>query len=423
VGTNYYLYIGSTATGTFAGTGSALDFGLLTAAGRYRVVAVNTTTTCSITMAGTADVIADPTVTPAVGITVAGGDTVCAGTSTVFTANPTNGGTPPVYAWKVNGTNVGIGSSYTFIPANGDVVSVTMTSSAHCPSPAIVSHSVTMTVVNHELPVASLTANPGDTVCDGMAVTLTTTPSFGGTAPQYFWVVNHTQVAGGPTFSFIPANGDIVYSRLVSNYFCRSQDTANSNAMKITVIKPDIPVVNITASPGTVIGAASRTVTFTANVTDAGDAPTYQWFINSLPMPAATNRIFTHSGFSTLQDSVSCEVTSSGICPIVSHAWVYIVINNVGVKTLPGNGTGVTVLPNPSKGEFTIKGSFGAVSGETVSVEITNMLGQVVYSSKVQTINSMLDEHVQLQGVANGMYLLNLRTETEHKVFHIVVEQ
>ena len=377
VGTNYYLYLGSTATGTFAGTGSPLDFGLQITAGTYRVVAVNTTTTCNLTMAGTAVIVVDPSVIPSVGITVAGGDTVCAGTNTLFTANPTNGGTPPAYAWKVNGTNVGIGTTYSFIPANGDVVSVQMTSSAHCPVPAVTSHSVTMTVVNHEVPVAVMSANPGDSVCAGMAVALTVTPSFGGSAPQFLWIVNRTLAGTGATFSFIPNNGDVVYCRMVSNYFCRTIDTANSNSLKMKVISPSIPSVTITTSPGSTIGAASRTVTFTANTTDAGDAPTYQWFINSIPMPAATGRIFTHSGFSTLHDSVSCEVTSSGICPVMSHNWVYIIINNVGVKTVSGNGSGITILPNPSKGEFTIKGSMGMANNEEVSLEITDMLDRL----------------------------------------------
>ncbi len=55
---------------------------------------------------------------------------VSAGTSVVFYANPVNGGTNPVYQWKVNGTNVGTGaSSYTYTPSNGDQVTCTLTSS------------------------------------------------------------------------------------------------------------------------------------------------------------------------------------------------------------------------------------------------------------------------------------------------------
>ena len=73
---------------------------------------------------------------------------VCAGTTVTFTATPTNGGAAPVYQWKVNGVNAGANSdTYAYIPVNGDVVTVDLTSNAVCAtgSPAI-SAPVTMTV-------------------------------------------------------------------------------------------------------------------------------------------------------------------------------------------------------------------------------------------------------------------------------------
>jgi hypothetical protein len=52
------------------------------------------------------------------------------------------------------------------------------------------------------------------------------------------------------------------------------------------------------------------------------------------------------------------------------------------------------------------------------------MLGQVVYSTKVNVQNGAINEKVQLNGnIAAGMYMLNLRSETEQAVFHIMVQQ
>jgi hypothetical protein len=97
-------------------------------------------------------------------------------------------------------------------------------------------------------------------------------------------------------------------------------------------------------------------------------------------------------------------------------------VNPLGVQTTGISGN-ITVLPNPSNGTFTIKGSMGTGNTEVVSLEITNMLGQVVHTARLTANGGLLNEQVQLKGVANGMYLLNLHSESGSKVFHIVVEQ
>jgi len=59
---------------------------------------------------------------------------VCAGNVT-YTATPFNGGAAPAYQWKVNGANVGTGSTtYTYVPLNNDVITCVLTSSLQCVS-------------------------------------------------------------------------------------------------------------------------------------------------------------------------------------------------------------------------------------------------------------------------------------------------
>src|SRR4030095_16371654 len=101
-----------------------------------------TATSNTITMAVTA------TVVPSVSIAANPGNTICTGTNVVFTATPTNGGSPS-YQWKLNGNNVGINSNgySNNALANGDQVSVVMTSSLACANPTTAtSNTITMTV-------------------------------------------------------------------------------------------------------------------------------------------------------------------------------------------------------------------------------------------------------------------------------------
>ncbi len=59
----------------------------------------------------------------------------CPGTPVVFTAAPGNGGTSPVYQWKVNGVNTGSNSpSFTYNPSDLDSVRCMMTSNLVCVS-------------------------------------------------------------------------------------------------------------------------------------------------------------------------------------------------------------------------------------------------------------------------------------------------
>jgi hypothetical protein len=98
--------------------------------------------------------------------------------------------------------------------------------------------------------------------------------------------------------------------------------------------------------------------------------------------------------------------------------------SNVGVAPVPVMTGDIRLVPNPNKGIFMINGTFATTSDLEVTVEVTNVLGQVVYSSNVMTHNGIIDEKVQLNNsIANGMYVVSIRSANESKVFHMVVEQ
>jgi hypothetical protein len=314
---------------------------------------------------------------------------------------------------------VSLTNTYSYVPANGDIVTVTLTSNALCAMPATVSKSETITVSTPQTPSVKVTADPGDTVCQGKAVTLTATPTYGGTAPTYTWIRNTAATgATGPVFTYLPANGDIVYVNMASSFPCVTAKTVASNSEVMVVNTPLIPHVTIAGHANTGIG---WTDTLTAVVTNGGTSPTYQWVLNGIPVASATTATYI-SKFRN-GDSVAVEVTSSGLCAMSTQNWIYLNVSAEGVTPLTTT-SGISVLPNPNKGAFTIKGSLGVTNDEEVSLELTDLLGQVVYKNKVLTRGGNINEQVTLgKSLANGMYLLSIRSAAENMVFHVAIEQ
>ena len=426
-GVNYLLYLGATAVGTFAGTGAAMDFGLHTVGGTYMVTGTSTATGCTVNMAGSAIVGVIPSVTPVVNMNVTPNDTICAGATATFTTTVINGGTSPTYGWTVNGTPVALTTGYSFIPADGDVVMVTMTSNAVCPLPATVSRSIRMTVLPFANPAVTLEATPNDTICLGTEVHANAVTTYAGAAPTYAWIKNNVpQTVTTGVFSWVPNDGDVIYCVLSSNYPCSLSGMDTSAKLKIRAETPELVVVTITASAGTAIGPG-QTDTLTATATNTTN-PTWQWYVNGIPVAGATTNTFVSSSYSyPKEDSISCMVTSNGVCTISAHQWVYIKVTSVGVPAITG-GSDISILPNPNKGTFTIKGSLGntvpiAIGNEEVTLELTDMLGQVVYKDKLTAKGGKLNEQIKLSEIANGMYILSLRSEAGIKVFHLVIEQ
>ncbi len=420
IGVDYQLYHNTTPVGVaLPGTGTALDLGLQTLVGMYTVSATNATTGCQAGMTGSTTINVLPILIPHVNVTPSIAGTVCVGQTVSFSASPINGGATPTYQWKVNGISAGVGSTYSYIPLNGDVVTAMITSTAQCAHPDTGSTSVRMTVSEMQMPSATVSADPGSLVCSGAPVTYTAATMYEGTAPSMQWLKNGLPVGAGSTYSYYPSNGDIITFKLESNFNCRLADVVFGNPVTMTVENPVLPVVTITSSVNHENIGNGQPVTFTATAVQAGSRPSYQWVINSTVVPGATNSTFTTSNLVN-RDSVTCEVM--GVCGLVGFNSVKVEVNRTGISSVT-SGSDVRLVPNPNKGQFTVKGTLAA-SNEEVTLEVTNMLGQVIYTSKVMTQNGVINEQVKLNNsLANGMYMLNLRSGSDNTVFHFVIEQ
>jgi len=69
------------------------------------------------------------------------------------------------------------------------------------------------------------------------------------------------------------------------------------------------------------------------------------------------------------------------------------------------------IFPSPNNGTFRIKGALNVAAGEDISVEVTNMLGQVVFQGTIAAQQGVIDQQIILgSDLITGVYLLYLRS-------------
>ena len=132
-------------------------------------------------------------------------------------------------------------------------------------------------------------------------------------------------------------------------------------------------------------------------------------------------------------DNTIATVDENGVVNAIATGNVsitHIVANDIGdVST---NVTSVLVneapmeaamIPNPNKGAFTVKGTLGSTKDAVVTIEISNVIGQVVYSGSTVATGGIINDQVKLNSnVASGAYMLRVRSGSESKTLHFVIE-
>jgi Secretion system C-terminal sorting domain len=424
-GVRYQLYRDGTALGSsHTGFGSSIDFGAETLAGTYTVIATNPSTACGDSMTSSATIAFNPIPTL---YTLSGGGTMCVGGAGFrFVLSGSQAGVfyqPTLGGVGAGGPRLGTGDTLMFGPfieAGTYVMASTFTGSG-CTDTSTSS----TTVVVNPLPDA-FDVLGGGTYCfadSGVHVSLPHSDS--GDRYQLY-------VGGSPVGSPIMGTGDSISFGLettAGSYTVVAEDPVTACSVDMTgsvdiTIQPYLtPTVSLSASPGVIVVVGAQD-TFSAHFTGAGATPTFQWFVNGVAIAGATNSTFA-AGIYFDQDSVSCEVTSSGMCGGITTRQVLIIrLYADGVPQVVANNSDLKLLPNPNKGSFAIRGTTGNTTDEEVDLEVTDMLGQVVYHGKTTAKGGAIDEHIQLSSsLANGMYLLNVRSAGWNDVFHFVVEQ
>lgn len=344
-------------------------------------------------------------VTPTASVT--GNTTVCAATSTTYTAN-TNVSNA-TYVWRINGNPTGTtGSSFTYTPSNGDQINVQVfPPSTGCFTLAsVTSSTLTITVNTPVAPTISI-STPNTTVCAGASVTFSAiTNVTGGT---FQWKVNGVN-AGTNSNVFTTttlANGNVVTCDItIPVGGCFTASSATSNAVTMTVNANVTPTLTISGNTSP-CNSSFTTYTATTNVV----SPTYQWKRNnvnvggntpSLSLIPATNDVITCVVTTPAGSCYTSSTITSNALTITPMALTTPTISIAGTTTLcQGSSATYTATTNVVNGtyQWKVNGvnagtnsntfSFTPTNGNTVSCVITTPAGQGCYSPTTATSNTL----------------------------------
>ncbi|MCX2742378.1 gliding motility-associated C-terminal domain-containing protein [Mangrovivirga sp. M17] len=223
-------------------------------------------------------------------------------------------GINPTYEWFINGNPTGeFGETFTTSSVvTGDEVYVQMTSdpSASCVqgSPAT---SNTIQIQRVSELTMDVTINADRTqVCDGEEVNFTSQTQNAGANPSYQWLINGNVVDGAISATFTTttlSDGDEVSLIVTADpaLSCVTNSPFESSGIIINVGGQAPVAVDVNASETAI--CSGTVVSFTANASNAGQNPSYQWIINGVDVSGETSSTFSTSTL-TDGDVVSVRV-------------------------------------------------------------------------------------------------------------------
>jgi len=320
-----------------------------------------------------------PVPVPSVTISASPSSTICAGVNVTFTATPTNGGATPSYQWTKNAINVGTNSA-TYADntlANGDQISVVMTTSLTCvTSPTAASTPITMTV--NPNPVAPPVTFSPSSFCVGQ--TITTPPAI--TSPTgtstYNWysdaalttllIASATPTVAQLNFSTAAANTTSVYVTETTSSNCTGPATT------VTLTVNALPTASLT---GTTTICAGNSANLTVNFTGASP-----W-------------IFTYSDGATTSANINSNfsVFTLPVSPVVNTTYSIMSVSDANCAGTVIGSSAVVSVDSPPDATLAVSAAVSPLcTGGTTTVDIANSEVGVSYQLRngVTTVGSAM---------------------------------
>jgi hypothetical protein len=343
----------------------------------------------------------EPCLAAAVSIELVGAtNPICANEAITLTATPAYGGDSPQYEWYINGNPLNLNQDNALIvtPQNGDIITCTMISNEPgLEGVMVTSNEVMLEIATSLEPQVSVTSAQ-EVICEGEEAVFVANGTHLGNTPTYQWFVDGTAVGtdnDSLVYAFTSAQN--VNCTATSSLSCASPAEVASAAFAVTPQAIVTPEVSIAASNDTI--TSGQSITFTATAINAGNSPTFQWYINGIALSGATSSTYTTNTIGNGQ-TITCRIVGQVPCSAVQTVTsngITIVVEQPNAILEWSEESEVLIYPNPSLGEVTFK------SIHPGNYYIVNEAGQLVEEIRLNNSNNF---EVKINNLAAGAYIV-----------------
>jgi hypothetical protein len=175
--------------------------------------------------------------------------------------------------------------------------------------------------------------------------------------------------------------------------------------------------VNLTVSvfPGVTV-PIGNIISFIAHSTNAGTKPIFTWYNNWIPIPGATDSIYSGTAGVDFYngDNIHVQVNRFPNCKSTKILFAGVINITTDVNTI-NNNKGYRIYPNPATTTITVETN---KTDENVELEIINPLG-----IRITKLTSTTNKQINLpDNLPNGIYGVKINTLNGCSIQTIVIE-
>lgn len=306
-------------------------------------------------------------------VSLSGNTNLCPSSSTLLTG--TSGGSSQ---WYLDGAPIAGATSNTYNAIAPGVYNMVKTNTNGCADSAATG----LTVVLLPAPAVGFTASPNDTICPGETVTLSGTG-----AVSYSW-------SGGIT-------DGVAFQPVVSGSYTVTGTDANSctNTATADITVSPAPTVNLGAdisqpTPPAVLDAGAGFSSYDWSTTETTQTI-------SVAIPGEYWVTVTNSFGCSDSDTIQVEFTNS----IVDL----------------GNGTSMTLFPNPNNGVFNVQ--IENLVTNDLTMEIIDQTGRTIQTQSIGAVNGSHTQAFDVSQLETGVYTVRLTSNGKTSLMRFVVNR